>query len=62
MGGHPRRDRIDRLLARLSRVFPTDVLAGWMLGVAWAVAVIVIPPWWTGNRDYSRTPALQRDR
>ena len=42
--------------------FLTDVLAGWMLGVAWAVAVIVIPSWWTGNRDYSRTPAPQRDR
>lgn len=42
--------------------FLTDVLAGWMLGAAWAVAVIVIASWWTGNRDYSRTPAPQRDR
>ncbi len=27
--------------------FPTDVLAGWFLGSAWAVVVIVLAEWWS---------------
>ncbi len=35
--------------------FVTDVLAGWMLGAAWAASVIVIASWWSGTRRPERT-------
>ena len=30
--------------------FPTDVLAGWFLGAAWAGAVILLAEWWSNTR------------
>jgi membrane-associated phospholipid phosphatase len=40
--------------------YVSDVLAGWLLGAAWAGAVMVVGSWWlqvTGRRDRARTTA-----
>jgi len=34
--------------------FGTEVLAGWLLGAAWAGAVILVASWWTGARSHRR--------
>lgn len=39
--------------------FVTDVLAGWLLGTAWAGAVIIVTSWWY-RPDRPRTPARKR--
>ena len=38
--------------------FVTDVLAGWLLGAAWAGSVILLASWWL---DSSRTGRSLRD-
>jgi undecaprenyl-diphosphatase len=40
--------------------YVSDVLAGWLLGAAWAGAVILVGSWWlqvAGSRDRVRTTA-----
>lgn len=41
--------------------YVTDVLAGWLVGTAWAAAVIVVASWWTFARNgYGVTGATER--
>ena len=52
VGHSDRLRRHDRLFSRLpGRVhYVSDVLAGWLLGAAWAGAVILVGSWWADAR------------
>jgi len=37
--------------------YVSDVLAGWLLGLAWAGVVMLVGSWWTGVRRARRAPS-----